>query len=99
MMIQVHTSTVDKVKMAVEPNKVLHTSPEILADFEKTLMSKYPTASEPTESIANDVSPEIFAFWPAFNNKMAAKIVTGKTIIASLVSPITLATAIAPNAT
>ena len=40
-MIQSQTSSCVKVRIDVEPNKVLHTSPVMLADVEKIFNTKY----------------------------------------------------------
>ena len=57
-----HTSVCDRVNIDVEPNKVEHTSAAILDEVANRLISKYPTANEPTEIIAIDASPLIFVF-------------------------------------
>jgi len=96
---QIQTSVLDNVKIDVEPNNVLQTSPDKFADAENTFNSKYPIASEPTEISAIKASPLILAFWPTRNNNIAATIVTGITIIILSVNPAIPATAIAPKAT
>ena len=57
---QSHTSVLVNVRIEVEPNRLLHTSPEILAPVENTFIKRYPTASAPTEIIAIAASPFIF---------------------------------------
>ena len=52
-----HTSLIVKVNIDVEPNKVLHTSPETFAAVEKTFIKRYPIASDATEIIAIAASP------------------------------------------
>ena len=56
------TSVSDRVRMEVEPNNVLHTSPEILAEVENKFMKRYPSARAPTEIIARVASPLILVF-------------------------------------
>ena len=58
------TSDFSSVKIDVEPNNVLHTSPETFAEDEKTFMIKYPIARAPTEIMAIAASPFICVFWP-----------------------------------
>ncbi|MPM82511.1 hypothetical protein SDC9_129572 [bioreactor metagenome] len=101
MDIAIHsfTSKATKVSIDVEPNNVLQTSPDTLADLEKTFKIKYPKANAPTESIAIAASPLIFAFWLDFNSITAAMVVTGKIISMLSVRFKTVPNAIAPNAT
>lgn len=98
-MTLIHTSLLVSVRMEVEPNKVLHTSPVILADVEKIFKMRYPIARDPTESIAMAASPLIFVFCPPLNNKIATTTVIGITRTVSFAKFKMVATAIAPNAT
>ena len=85
--------------MEVEPNRVVQTSPETLAEEENTFIRRYPTASAPTEIMAMAASPLIFAFCPVRNSKMAKATVTSRIKGMSSVKPATAATAMAPKAT
>jgi hypothetical protein len=97
--MQSQTSAFVRVRIDVEPKSVEHTSPEILADVENKFITRYPTASEPTESIAIAASPFIFGFCPVLKISIAAIIVTGITTIDVLVRSNIVAIANAPNAT
>ena len=83
----------------MEPNSVLHTSPERLDEVEKMFISRYPTASVPTEIMAMAASPLIFVFCPVRRSSTALRTVMAITSGISLVSCSTAAMAIAPNAT
>ena len=85
--------------MEVEPNSVLHTSAERLDEVENRFMSRYPTASEPTEIIATAASPLILVFCPVRRSRTAHRTVTIMTNGISPVSFRTPAIAMAPNAT
>ena len=61
--------------MEVEPNSVLHTSPERFAEVEKMFISRYPTASAPTEIMAMAASPLIFVFCPVRRSSTALRTV------------------------
>ncbi len=87
-----------RVKIKVEPNSVLHTSPERFAGGEKIFIKKYPMARAPVEIIATLASPLIFEFSLAHRIKIANKTVTGRTKIVSLEIFKTDAIAIAPKA-
>ena len=50
------------VSIEVEPNNVLHTSPERLGPVENIFIRRYPIASAPTEIMAIAASPLIFVF-------------------------------------
>ena len=91
-------SALVSVKINVEPNKVLHTSPERLAGGEKMFIKKYPIARAPVEIMATLASPFIFEFSFVHKIKTANKTVTGRTKIVSQESFKTEAIAIAPNA-
>ena len=64
-------SALVSVKINVEPNKVLHTSPERLAGGEKMFIKKYPIARAPVEIMATLASPFIFEFSFAHKIKTA----------------------------
>ena len=53
------TSKEVNVKIEVEPNNVLHTSPDRFGPVENIFISRYPIANAPTESIATAASPLI----------------------------------------
>ena len=93
------TSVSVNVKIEVEPNSVLHTSPERLEDVENRFISRYPIASAPTEIIAIAASPLIFACCPVRSSRIAQTTVIPSISGISLCNPSTAATAIAPNAT
>jgi hypothetical protein len=97
--MQSHTSAFVSVRIDVEPNNVEHTSPEIFDDVENRFITRYPTASEPTESIAIAASPCILGFCPVLKISIAAMIVTGITINEVFVRSKIVAIASAPNAT
>ena len=86
------------VKINVEPNNVLHTSPERFTEGEKIFKRKYPTARAPTEIIATLASPFILELSFAHKIKMAHTIVTGRTNTVLLEIFKIDATAIAPKA-
>ena len=94
-----HTSVSESVNIDVEPNNVLHTSPETFADDEKIFISIYPAASDPTDIIATAASPLIFVFPPVLRSSTAHMIV--KTITSGVFTVISSTEAIAraPNAT
>ena len=94
-----HTSAGDSVRMEVEPNSVLHTSPERLDEVEKMFISRYPMASAPTEIMAMAASPLIFVFCPVRRSSTALRMVMTMTRGILLVICSTAAIAIAPNAT
>ena len=94
-----HTSAGDSVRMEVEPNSVLHTSPERLDEVEKMFIRRYPIASAPTEIMAMAASPLIFVFCPVRRSSTALMIVMTMTSGISLVICSTAAIAMAPNAT
>lgn len=96
---QIHTSAEESVSIDVPPNNVLHTSPDILAEEENVLKSRYPIARAPTEISAIAASPLIFVFRPVISSRIALTTVIGKTIIISLDIPRTPDIANAPNAT
>ena len=85
--------------MEVEPKSVEHTSPDTLDETENTLSIRYPTAIEPTESIAIAASPLSLVLFPVLSKSTAHTMVTG--IIKRLTLAIfsTVAIASAPNAT
>ena len=85
--------------MEVDPNSVLHTSPERLEEVEKIFINKYPIAKEPTEIIAMAASPLIFVFCPVRRSSTALIIVMTITSGISFVICKIAAIAIAPNAT
>ena len=94
-----HTSAGDSVRMEVEPNSVLHTSPERLDEVEKMFIRRYPIASAPTEIMAMAASPLIFVFCPVCRSSTALRMVMTITRGILLVICSTAAIAIAPNAT
>ena len=93
------TSPLDRVRIEVEPKRVPHTSPETLAEGEKIFISKYPSASAPTESIAIAASPRIFEELPPFKSNIAQITVIGSITTVWFVNLSTAAIAIAPKAT
>ena len=97
--IQIRTSSLLSVSIEVEPNRVVQTSPDTLPLVLNMFISMYPIARAPTLSIAITASPFMELFCPVFRRKIAVIIVTGRMIIILSVSPMTLATAIAPKAT
>ena len=96
---QNQTSPFVNVKIEVEPNNVLQTSPDKFAAVEKRFIIKQPIASAPTEIIAIMASPLIFVFCPVRSSSTALTIVIP--IIRGIFSVIfnTVAIVIAPNAT
>ena len=78
---------------------VPQTSVLIFPDVGKRFISKYPTASEPTDNIATAASPFILAFSPTHSKSMAQAMVIGSVI--TTLSEILAMVAIidAPNAT
>ena len=94
-----HTSVTVKVSIEVEPNKVLHTSPDRFDEGLKMFMIRYPKASAETDIIAIAASPLIFAFCPVRRSSIALIIVTGRTRSIWFVRLQTEAIAIAPKAT
>ena len=88
-----------RVNMDVEPNRVLHTSPDTFGPVENIFISMYPIASALTDIMATAASPLIFVFCPVLNNRIAHTIVTGRINNILFVKFNTAATAIAPNAT
>ena len=48
--------------MDVDPKRVLHTSPDTLAEAENMLRRKYPAAIDPTDSMARAASPLTLVF-------------------------------------
>ena len=99
IIIPLITSPSVNVRIVVEPNNVEQTSPDTFADVEKIFITRYPTASALTESIAMAASPFIFVFCPVLRSKTAAMIVTGIIKIVLLTNLKIVATAIAPKAT
>ena len=99
MITHSHTSRMVSVRMEVDPNSVLHTSPERLEDVEKRLISRYPNASAPTEIMATAASPLILVFCPVRSSRIAQTTVTGSTRSISLVRFRTAAMDMAPKAT
>ena len=97
--MQIITSTFVSVSMDVDPNKLVHTSPDTFADDENILTSMYPIASEPTDRIAISASPLILVFSPSLSNMIATIIVIGIVSRVSLARLSTAETDIAPNAT
>ena len=93
------TSCSVKVKIDVEPNKTLHTSPDKFVDDAKIFMIKYPNARDPTEIIAITASPFIFTFCPPRRIKIAQIIVIGNVKSILFAKFKTVATDKAPNAT
>ena len=93
------TSLTVRVRMEVEPNSVLHTSPEIFEEAEKTLTRRYPKARAATEIMAMAASPLIFAFFPLLRRRIALITVTGRISSISFVRFMTVATDMAPKAT
>ena len=93
------TCVLVNVKMEVDPNNVLQTSPDRFGPVENRFISKYPIASAPTEIMAMAASPLIFVFCPVRSSKMAHKMVTGKINNILFVKFKIDATAIAPKAT
>ena len=99
-MTQSQTSVLVRVRMEVEPNNVLQTSPERLEeDVEKIFIRRYPIAREATDIIAIAASPLIFVFCPVLRSKIAQIIVINKTRGISFVMLSIAAIAIAPKAT
>lgn len=74
-----HTSLFLRVKIDVEPNRVVHTSPVRFDDVEKMFMSRYPIARDATEIMAIAASPWIFVFLPVLSRRIAEMMVIGKT--------------------
>ena len=93
------TCSIVNVRIDVDPNNVLQTSPETFGPVLNTFIKRYPIASELTEIIAMAASPLIFVFCPVRSNNTAQTMVTGKIKSILLLNFITAATAIAPNAT
>ncbi len=85
--------------MDVDPNNVLHTSPERFGPVENIFIKRYPTARVPTDTIAIAASPLIFVFCPLLNKMIALIIVIGKIMTILFVTLSIVAIAIAPNAT
>ena len=50
--IHIITSVLLRVSIEVDPKRVLHTSPEMFAEVEKTFIIRYPKANAPTEIMA-----------------------------------------------
>lgn len=95
-----HTSAMDNVRMDVEPNSVLHTSPLILEDGGKIFINRYPIASDPVDIIPISASPWMRLFCPVRRMRIAATIVIGNTkYIFCCTKPVIIAIDIAPNAT
>ena len=93
------TSDALSVRIEVDPNKVLHTSADIFADFENRFMTRYPAARDDTDMTASIASLGAFVFLFERKSNIAHTIVTGKDKSILLVSFITIATDIAPKAT
>lgn len=93
------TSSFVNVSIEVDPNNVVHTSPDKFAEDEKTFIIKYPKASAPTDSMAMEASPLIFASFPLFNMSTALNIVIGRVTAILLLKFKTPDTHIAPKAT
>ena len=96
---QIVTSVLPSIKIDVEPNKVLHTSPATFDAVEKTFKSRYPIDKAPTESIAIIESPLSLVLCPVRRSKIAQTAVTGKTMSILFVTLSIVAIATAPNAT
>ncbi len=75
--IHIITSELVSVSMEVEPKSVEHTSPDTLDETENTLSIRYPTAIEPTESIAIAASPLSLVLFPVLSKSTAHTMVTG----------------------
>ena len=97
--MQMPTSSLLSVRIAVEPKRVLQTSPLRFVEVEKRCIKRYPSANAPTEIIATAASPFTLVLRPVRRSRTAAITVTGITTTISLVTPSTVATAIAPKAT
>ena len=76
---QSHTSDEVSVRRDVEPKRVLHTSPDTLAEVPATFITRYPTARAATEIMAMAASPLIFLFCPVQSSRIAAAMVIGNT--------------------
>ena len=63
--MQTITSVLVSVSIDVDPKRLVHTSPDTLAEDENILTSIYPIASEPTDKIAIRASPLILALSPS----------------------------------
>lgn len=83
--------------MDVDPNKDEHTSPEMLADVENLLRSKYPIAIAETERTAKVLSPFAFFFPLIPKTRIETRIVIGRTITMLFEIDKTVAIASAPN--
>lgn len=94
-----HTSIFVNVRIEVEPNRTVHTSPLKLVEVENTFMSKYPMARAPTENMANVASPLILVFCPVRKSSMAQTTVIVKINGILFVTFKDVAMAIAPKAT
>lgn len=66
----IYTSESVRVKIDVEPNNVVQTSPAKFAPVANRFNNKYPNASEPTDNKATAESPETFLPFRA-NNQIA----------------------------
>ena len=97
--IQIHTSAEVSVRIDVDPNRVVQTSPARLDDVANRFISRYPKARAPTEIIAIAASPFTFVFCPVLKSKTALITVTGRITSIRFVRFITEAIARAPNAT
>ena len=73
------TSLGVRVKIEVEPKRVVQTSPERFVFGEKIFISKYPKASDVVEINARPVSPFIFEFFSPHKRITAKIVVTGRT--------------------
>ena len=93
------TSLFLKVKIEVEPKRVVQTSPVMFAEVEKMFIIKQPKANAETLIIAIAASPWIFVFFPVLSSKMALMIVIGKTKNILFERFKTAAIEIAPKAT
>lgn len=95
---EIITSVFVSVRMDVEPNNVVHTSPERFVFGEKMFMRRYPNASAEVEMSARLVSPLIFEFCFPHKSMIAKMVVTGRIKYVGVVIFKTDAKAKAPNA-
>ena len=97
--MQSPTSHAERVIIENEPKRVEQTSPATLPELENMLITRYPMARAPAESIAIAASPLTFPFCPVFKRRIAQRTVMGRTINILFVMFITVAIAKAPKAT
>ena len=92
------TSPFVRVRIEVEPNKVVHTSPERFVGGAKRFRKRYPNASEPTLIIPTAASAFTMEEGLLQRRRTANTIVTARTKYMLFEKLSTVATASAPNA-